>query len=320
MGWSRVRASSYGSCTALLSDGATGSQVTRSMDPSPTLTGMLSTKSCREQEAADGRPGRERVTPTLRAIVIDQEREARQRLASALRYLDVTVCGEAGDVAAGLALIDAVHPDVVFTEVGLPDSNGFELARVLKDRPSAVRVFVTANAEHAVQAFEVAAADFLLKPFSTGRLRETLDRIAHSRPAMLRERDKSSFSRPSPREALWREAATRFWVSSQTGVRRILVADIVWIEAERDYVKFHMIKGKTFLKREPLHLVENVLPAGQFIRVHRSKLGRTACVERFGRRNGSQCFVELGTGEQIDVSRKAAAAVRASILGIASSS
>lgn len=135
---------------------------------------------------------------SIRALVVDDEEPARNELCFQLEQLDgVEVAGQAGDGPQALELIEALHPDVVLLDVQMPGRNGFEVARALLDHPGAPNVvFVTAYDQHAIEAFEVNAVDYLLKPVAPARLAQTIARV----------RDLVEAGRPAEAETLARIA------------------------------------------------------------------------------------------------------------------
>ena len=124
----------------------------------------------------------------LRAIVVDDEQLARDELCYQLAQLEeVEVLAQAGNGIEALAAIERHAPDVVFLDVQMPGLTGFEVARQILERPNAPGVvFVTAYDQHAIEAFEVNAVDYLLKPVETSRLEQAVQRVqrrvAHDRP------------------------------------------------------------------------------------------------------------------------------------------
>lgn len=115
----------------------------------------------------------------MRAILVDDERLARKRLATMLaEHPEVRVVGEANSVSAAKKLITEIRPNLIFLDIQMPQADGFELIPSLPIE--AAVVFVTAFDQHALRAFESAALDYLLKPVSVERLAETIRRLPHS--------------------------------------------------------------------------------------------------------------------------------------------
>jgi two-component system LytT family response regulator len=114
----------------------------------------------------------------IRTLIVDDEPLARQRL----RLLsdqepDLELLGECGSGAEALAAIERDPPDLLFLDVQMPEMDGFALLAAIPPRPVPVVIFVTAFDQHALKAFEVQALDYLLKPFTTARFRETVQRV-----------------------------------------------------------------------------------------------------------------------------------------------
>jgi two-component system LytT family response regulator/two-component system response regulator LytT len=120
----------------------------------------------------------------LRAVVVDDEQLAREELCFLLEQVDgVDVVGQAGNGVEALSSIDALRPDVVFLDVQIPGLTGFDVARRLLERDLPVQiVFVTAFDQHAIEAFEVNAVDYLLKPVEASRLEQALQRVRRRVP------------------------------------------------------------------------------------------------------------------------------------------
>ncbi len=241
----------------------------------------------------------------LRALVVDDEAPAR----SELRYLlneagSVEVVGEAANAAEAMQLIGALHYDVVFLDVEMPGLSGVQLAAALRasDDPPAV-VFVTAYSEHAVEAFEVAAADYLVKPVQAERLRQALDRLeATSR--------RTAPPGPSPTVA---DAVRVDAVPVQKGGRTLLIAadDILYATAYDDYAHVHTRQGR-FLCNLSLLELQMRLVRRRFLRVHRRYLVNLARVREVAPQYGGSLLLTLDdeSATLVPVSRRRAAQVR----------
>src|SRR6186713_3020207 len=162
--------------------------------------------------------------PVLRTIIVDDEQLAIERLALLCERLDtVTVVGSATDGAAALRLIAQTAPDLVLLDISMPELDGLGVARALGAmawRPGII--FCTAFDSFAVEAFDVAAVDYLLKPVTPDRLARAVARVA-----VMNEQ-------PAPRGRI-AEWATEFWVPHRGALLRIAALDIDRIDADRDY-------------------------------------------------------------------------------------
>jgi two-component system LytT family response regulator len=199
-----------------------------------------------------------------RAVIVDDEELARSVLREYLAaHPDVEVVAECANGFDAVKVVTELKPDILFLDIQMPKLNGFEVLELIEPGPAIV--FVTAYDQYALRAFEVHAADYLLKPFSPERLAEALDharkRITSGSPAALSELVAESRERRKPLE--------RILVRDGTKIHVIPVEKIDYIEAQDDYVCLKS-GGKEYLKQETLGELDAVLDPGRFIRIHRS--------------------------------------------------
>jgi two-component system response regulator AlgR len=240
---------------------------------------------------------------TLRALIVDDEPLARMRLAALLREsgaVPVEVVGEAADAAAALSWLERERCDVVLLDVQMPGLAGTELAARLRQRDGTPAVvFVTAHPEHAVHAFELDAVDYLTKPVRRERLHAALRRVAQRRPA----------AQPNGPVIV---------VSDRGRVRRIPLADVLYLKAELKYVTLRT-PTHTYVLDDALADLEQRL-GGRFIRIHRNALVARRAVRALERRpgagdeGGEGWAVQVAPlGEWLAVSRRQVGAVRGAI-------
>lgn len=220
----------------------------------------------------------------IRVLIVDDEPLARRGVRQLLdTHGDVRVVGEARDGRDAGRMIDTLHPDLVFLDVEMPERDGFGvLERAAAGAVGAV-VFITAYQRHAVQAFEVEAVDYLVKPLSRSRFDEAMDRV--------RRRLARSDVTPSVR------------VDTPRGDLLLRAEEIDWIEADDYYAAVHA-RGSRFLVRESLTGFEERLPARLFMRVHRGAIVNLVRVRRFEAKPGGRGTLVLQTGERVPVSRR----------------
>ena len=220
----------------------------------------------------------------LRVLVIDDEQPALDELAYLLGQDPRVGSVETTDsVTDALRILHDVEFDAVFLDIQMPGLTGLELAQVLGrfSTPPPI-VFVTAHEEHAVNAFELHAVDYVLKPVRAERLAEAVRRIV------------DGSARPTPTDeqvAVERGGVTRF-------VRR---SDITHVEAQGDYARIHTAVGSHLL-RIPLSTLEEQWRSAGFVRIHRSLLVSLRHVEEV-RTQAGRCSVVVG-GEELAVSRR----------------
>ena len=225
----------------------------------------------------------------LTVLVVDDERPALDELAFLLgrddRIGEITTCDSATEA---LRVLGEGGFDAIFLDVAMPGLTGLEVASVLgrfRERPKVV--FVTAHTEHAVEAFDLRAVDYLLKPVRDERLREAVRRVVDTAAP---EPDEDSV----PVEL---GGVTRF-------VNR---SDVSYVEARGDYARLHTADG-SHLVRLPLSTLEERWRDTGFLRIHRSLLVSLAHVEEI-RNDGGRCWVVVD-GRELQVSRRHTPALR----------
>jgi len=215
----------------------------------------------------------------IRTLIVDDEPAARAALQSLLANdREIAVIGECADGRSAVERIEREHPDLVFLDVQMPGMNGFDALRALEVAELPEVVFVTAYDEYAVRAFDVHAADYLLKPFSDERFRLALTRakqqVRRRRLGELSDRLTTlldTVGRGGAAAASASQYLRRLVIKSGGRATILPVRDIDWIEAEGDYVKIHTGKVSHLL-RETMKRLEVQLDPARFVRIHRSTI------------------------------------------------
>lgn len=234
-------------------------------------------------------------TAPLRLLIVDDEPPARARLRRLLADLPgVEVAGEAGDGVEALEAVARLQPDALLLDVQMPAIDGFGVAASLPDPGGPAVVFVTAFDHYALQAFEAAAVDYLLKPVEPERLARALGRL----------REKCQAARPPvPRQLLVEER----------GRLRVLAVDtIAWITAADNYVELHAGDGRQWLLRRTLAALLADLGAG-FLRIHRSHAVALGAVAELRAAERGDAVVRLSGGGELPCSRSHRAALVAAL-------
>jgi len=238
----------------------------------------------------------------IRALIVDDEPLARERLRTLLAAeRDVRVEGECADGDEAVAAIRATAPDLVFLDVQMPGTGGFEVIREVGAERMPFVVFATAYDAFALRAFEVGALDYLLKPFDEERVRTAMERV--------RERIASGGPRLDDGvlallRGLHAPGAFPERLTVRTGTRYVVVpvADVDWIQAEDNYVRLH-VGAATHLMRETLAAMERTLDPRRFVRVHRSTIvnvDRVRSIESWGL---GEFLLVLHDGAKLQTSR-----------------
>jgi two-component system LytT family response regulator len=244
---------------------------------------------------------------SLRVLVVDDEALARQRLEDLLRadpHIEIVGTAENGDAAVNS--IRSLRPDLVFLDVQMPGKTGFEVVREVGAENMPLTIFVTAYDQYALRAFEVAAIDYLVKPFDDERFEQALQRARR----MIELEDVGRLSEQL-RAVLQGEGQTvarktsyleRIAVEMRGQVRVVPVEQIDYIAASGPYAEIH-VGDKTYLIRERMQTLEERLDPARFFRVHRSAIVRLDQIETLLRDPGGDYTVRLKSGAQLSVSR-----------------
>jgi two-component system LytT family response regulator len=244
----------------------------------------------------------------LRVMVVDDEPLAREHLAGLLSSeADMTIVGEAGGGAEAVRLIGELAPDIVFLDVQMPGLNGFEVLRSLPPNRWPLVVFVTAYDRHAVDAFEISAVDYLLKPVLEDRFRVAARR-AIERATSPKAQDVLT-RLTGMLERLPSAASDRIPLPVDGRVLFLQPREIDWIEARDDHVKVHAGKA-VHLVRETMTHMEQRLPVG-FVRLHRSTLVNLDRIREIQPWVKGDFIVILGDGTRLTSGRTYRERVRA---------
>lgn len=211
----------------------------------------------------------------MRALIIDDEFAARHELRYLLdRFEGVEVVGDAASSSEALKLIQAVEYDVLFLDINMPGMNGLKLAEKIRDLPRKPSViFLTANDNFALDAFDLDAADYLMKPIEKRRLKRAIEKAAVSadRQVAVTVKEKPEKLQPAaaePQQAQAELVANR--IGAFQGEKMVLVdvGDIcyAYAECEKVYIKTY---DSRYFTRLTLKELEAKLPAANFYRVHR---------------------------------------------------
>ena len=248
----------------------------------------------------------------MRVLIVDDEPLARRRLVQLLAARpDVKIAGEAGSGREALELVELLRPDVLLLDIEMPAVDGFAVLKELPQGLAPAIIFVTAFQDHAVKAFELRATDFVVKPVSADRLAGALGQ-ARSDLEARRAGERLAFLQKRLAELESRALSASdpgLWVQIGSEKRRLALADIRWLEAERDYVRVHM-DGHAHLVNAMLGEMEKALDEQAFLRVHRSAIVRKDKVRAVLRGRFSTPVLELDDGQRVPVGRKYRDAVR----------
>lgn len=230
----------------------------------------------------------------IRVAVIDDEPLARGGVKLRLAAQpDLQLVGEYGDGVAALEGITTHAPDLVFIDVQMPGMSGLDVLAALPVKQRPMAILLTAHDRFAVRAFEVHALDYLLKPIEDDRFAEALERARQSQ-ASRSIRPEGNADRPV--------YAARFEVRIGRRVVFVEAADVQWIEADGDYATLH-VGEQTWLLRESLNRLSQLLDPARFVRVHRSTIVRIDCVAELRALSNRDALLRLRDGTPVRASR-----------------
>jgi len=231
----------------------------------------------------------------IRTILIDDEPLARDVVKHYLNnFPDIEIVAECSDGFEGIKAIAQHHPDFIFLDIQMPRINGFEMLELVENPP--VVIFTTAFDEYAIKAFEVNAADYLLKPIDQERFEQAM----HKLPARLRQTalpaDLLETAAMSPAQH------NRIVVKTNGVIKIIPVAEIHYFEADDDQVKISTADGH-FYKNKTMSFFEHTLDNEQFVRIHRSYLINLVQVSKIELKEKDSYVVLLKSGIWLPVSK-----------------
>jgi len=235
---------------------------------------------------------------TLRAIIADDEELARRILREYLsKESDIEIAAECPNGFEAVKSVNELRPDVLFLDVQMPKLDGFEVLELVE--PEVAVVFVTAFDQYAMKAFDAAAVDYLLKPFTTDRFRAALDRV--------RVRLATAAPAPPPRDLKLAARAPgeyleRLVVKDGPRVHVIPAARLDYAEAQDDYVALRS-EGRNWFKQQTISSLESALDPRRFLRVHRSFLVNMERIARVEPNTKDTWLAILRDGSKIPMSR-----------------
>lgn len=196
----------------------------------------------------------------IRTLIVDDEPHAIEVLEKYLaQFNQMELVGKCADAIQAFQLLQQKTVDLMFLDIQMPGIKGTDLLRSLKNPPKVI--FTTAHSEYALEGFELNAVDYLLKPISFERFLRAVDKIYQltenkSRPVVIHE-------------TMMNDHDTFIYLKVERKTIKVNVNDILWIESLRDYVKV-VTKDHTYITRQKISILEEMLPENKFVRIHRS--------------------------------------------------
>jgi two-component system LytT family response regulator len=245
--------------------------------------------------------------PLLRVVVADDERPARKFLIGLLKDCDgVAVCGEAGSGEEAIDLIGSTRPDLALLDLKMPECGGLDVVRRLDADVLPLVAFVTAFDDFAVEAFELNAIDYLLKPAQLARVRHTIDRarerLKQPEPAVVRAAALAGAVTAYERAAR-RTYLERMPVRRRNEVVILAVRQIAYVESEAELLHVHTLTKERFTISYRLHALEAKLDPRRFVRLGRGIVANLDQITKVSPMPGGTLTATLTNGVELPVSR-----------------
>jgi two-component system LytT family response regulator len=235
----------------------------------------------------------------IRIVIVEDEAPARMLLLNFLKDIpDIEIVGVFENGFDGLKGVHELKPDLLLLDIQMPKLNGFEMLELLDFMPFVI--FTTAYDQYAVKAFEQNAVDYLLKPFTKQRLEEALAKYQNRN---LGKKDNRPLNRLPEVVMPTGEFLQRIAVRNGSRIKLIYIDDILFLEAQDDYVMIHTGTGEKHLKQRTMKYFEKHLPLDRFVRVHRSFIVPVGAIEQIELYQKDSYIIKLRTGQTIPVSK-----------------
>jgi two-component system LytT family response regulator len=239
----------------------------------------------------------------VRYLIVDDEAPGRDNLRLALAaHPDWVLIGECDSTAAARATLGSHEIDVIFLDIQMPVESGLALARdISRLREPPLIVFATAYSVHAIDAFELHALDYLLKPLDDARLAQATDRAE----AMLRHRQREAYGAALRTyvQASESQRVEHIHVRSVGRIEQIRISDILWIASAGNYVELHLA-ARTVLHRITLNRLDTLLDPDDYVRVHRGAIVRRDQIASLVSTGDGNYRLTLRCGDTVAVSER----------------
>lgn len=241
----------------------------------------------------------------LRVVLADDERPARRFLIKLLEsFPDIEIVGEAGNGKDALDLIESTRPDLALLDLHMPEASGLDVARLVKAGATPSIAFVTAHDDFAIEAFELNAIDYLLKPVERERLAATLDRARTRAAAAPAARAQSLTAASAALEsATQKEYLQRIPVRRRDETVILAVRQIASVVAEGELLHLTTVGNERFTITHRLHALEARLDPRRFVRLSRGTLAAVDHIQKVSPMPGGTYQVQMSNGQTLQVSR-----------------
>lgn len=240
----------------------------------------------------------------MRALIADDETIARALLREHLEYFPaIEIVGEAESGEQVVAEVNRLQPDVLFLDINMPGLDGFAALRALQGSAAPAVIFVTAHDDRALDAFNIGAADYLLKPIRSERLAAAIDRAKARRPVAAPPATQAPPSQPPLRSIVGRLGADYHMLEP---------SEVVAFQADGEIVHILSTRGR-FTAGATLKELEARLPAPQFRRIHRATIINTSHIRKISPLSSKRWMLQMSDGLELIVSKRMTGSLRGEI-------
>ena len=244
----------------------------------------------------------------MRALIADDEPVARRILREHLeRFPAIEIVGEAASGAEVVAEVNRLNPDLVFLDINMPQLDGFAALKALKGVSAPAVIFVTAHQDRAIDAFNVGAVDYLLKPIRSERLAAALARVGANRPTLAPPAAPAAMV-AKPAEPLRRIAARH-----GSDIHMLDHAEVIAFQAEGEAVHVISTRGRFEMGSTTLRELEARLPSPEFRRIHRGAIINTNHIRKISPLTSKRWLLKMSNGSEMIVSKRMTGVIRGEI-------
>jgi two-component system LytT family response regulator len=233
----------------------------------------------------------------MNCIIIDDDLEFSEFLKRQLTdVLNLQVVGQASSVQEGIRLLNEIQPDLLFLDVELPDGKGFDVLEGFQNLNFHL-IVTSAHEKYALNAFKVAAVDYLLKPFSLAALNAALQRVQER----SKELSATSIQAFMKNQSQLQVDTKMLGISTMSDIHFVPLGEVAFCRADGNYTEFYFLDNRIpIISSKPIRYYEELLEECHFFRVHKSFLANLSNVRIFKRQ---ECVLRMANGTQIAVSR-----------------
>lgn len=238
----------------------------------------------------------------MKVLIVDDEQPARKKIISLLKdENEIEKILEAGNGIEAIKIIEKESPDIVFLDIQMPGLDGFGVIEKIGIENMPPVIFVTAYDQYAINAFDVNAVDYLLKPFDKERFSKSFNRVRDELKFKKRKNDYIKLILDEIKKE--KKYLERLLVNIGSKYFFVAVREIIYISSAEKYVEIHSVKGK-YLIRDTMNNIEESLDPEKFARIHRTYIVNVEQIQEMQSWSHGDYIVILKNGEKLNMSRR----------------